>query len=318
MGTNNESNKKKVACCPNCLKKITRKNFLKKSNQYKCYICTHTFQTPTSRDKDYWEQIVGYRKVKRRMLDEQGRALAEMVVEEVPRYRRGKRTLDESRLREFSQDKLISKLKKMSESTDVLYQTSIKKLNQMQRDAALIAFMFITGARVSEIVGIRSEDGYVVEPIRKDQITRFEYQGRVIWKVESMPVLKRRNEARFDSTSLVERMIVPRRDIVIPYEFEKELIDIITRHINKFNDRDILFEMTDRNAHKILYRFYKVYPHFMRHLRATDLTVRYNMNGLQLKHFFGWTSQKMAERYAHLNTQNLLDGMIRGKEKSES
>ncbi len=38
----------------------------------------------------------------------------------------------------------------------------------------------------------------------------------------------------------------------------------------------------------------------------------YGLQGLQLRHFFGWSTEAMARRYAHLSKHTLLDSMLMG------
>ncbi len=48
----------------------------------------------------------------------------------------------------------------------------------------------------------------------------------------------------------------------------------------------------------------RVYPHLLRHLRATELYK--NLNELEMQFIFGWNSSKMLPIYAHLSNEDAI------------
>jgi hypothetical protein len=119
--------------------------------------------------------------------------------------------------------------------------------------------------------------------------------------------------SRFDKDSYQMVHGIMHRNISMPFDVEQEFWFFIERYIRKIdNPEAILFEMTKNNAFKIVWRYFKKkYNHWFRHQRASDLSVTYSLNNLQMQHFFGWSSSKMADRYTHLSDTDLLRTMVR-------
>jgi len=311
----------KVFACTKCGKKILAKyNFRKSQKDWKCYVCGNEMETPAKRRADFYEDILGYKKVKEPVKDELGRVLkGEYNIKKVPIRRKNKRKFTDDDV--IERDKIVRILREE-------YMKNPYKLSQFDiRNAAFIAYIFLTGSRVEEVVGVPAVDGtgkklqgrFAIEPVRKSQITKLFYKKRdvYIWQVKDLPVLKRRVDDVIDHKDAFAnkaRRVVPRRTVAIPLHIEKEFVEYIDRWLATLGEDDYVFTFTSGHARRICYRFNMSYNHFWRHIRATDLTKTYGFQSLQLKHFFGWASEAMAQRYAHLGTENLIDAMLIGFE----
>ena len=141
------------------------------------------------------------------------------------------------------------------------------------RDAALLMFMFDTGARAEELLNIRIDD------LREEQIGKDTF-----FKVR----------IRFGTTKTKARTItIP---LATPY-----IKNWLSMHLQGNDKSCFLFPITYDYLRKILYRKGKIlskriYPHLLRHSSATYYCNR--LNQYQLCYRYGWSmSSKQPQRY---------------------
>jgi len=310
------ANKPQVPCCPECKKKINKHMYRKATNDFRCAACEKILKKEelVKREADYFYQIIGYRKIRKRIYTD---GKPEVITEELPRIRKGKRPLDDKELSKFDRDTLYNMIRQKYLSAEAIYVKSIKQYKLKKRNAALIAMLYLTGARISELVGMKHESEFIVEPITKEQITQYTKNNELIFRIANLPVLKHRTDVTYDIESQKDRKIVPRRTIDLIYKYEKEFIDIILDWLKEVKPGEPIFPIGREMARQTCYKFHRKYNHFWRHLRATHMMNDYGFTSLHLKQYFGWASAKMAEKYSHLDTNTLLESMIIGKKKRE-
>ncbi len=137
----------------------------------------------------------------------------------------------------------------------------------LPRDEALVAAMFETGGRVSEVLQLESSN--------------FRLEGDYLI-VSGMPVLKRKC-LTFRSFPL------PRQEPLVPY---------LMRYL--YNHEGRLFDLTRNHAYRILVALDKqVYPHWFRAQRASQLAEEYGFHVQELMEWFCWQEAATAVRYAH-------------------
>jgi len=181
---------------------------------------------------------------------------------------------------------------------------------------ALIAFLWLTGARVSEIVGVKDRvtRKYKVEPVRKHQIETTIMYDRKVWRVKNMPVLKHKlpKATNFEGEMVSNYKL---RTVSVLYEDEREIISYIenwTKHLK--SEDDIVFKMSSAWAWYICKDFNNSFCHFFRHCRLTDLATNYGFSDIQLQHFVGWKTSSMAAKYTHLDDTAIIKAMIMGSQ----
>jgi len=160
---------------------------------------------------------------------------------------------------------------------------------------ALVAFLYLTGCRVSELVGNKSRD-YPRKPIFRHQVERTFFNNVPILMIKDVPVLKRKSNMT--------------RNVPVVIEREKPFVDILLAYIKNMGMDDVLFPMTRQTAWKIVNKQLGLWPHYFRHLRNTHLTREYGLSGHELKNFNGWASAMMADNYVHLNWRDIASKMI--------
>jgi len=152
-----------------------------------------------------------------------------------------------------------------------------------QRDSALMALLYLTGGRVSEVVKViaRRDIVFTVRSNREVMLVR-------------MP--NRKNKRTLNKTQPV------------PIDQERVLAGLIQSFISTFDDDVPIFDITPSRAWQIT-RKYGYNPHMMRHLRLTHLVIMYDFNEQLLIRFAGWTDGRPAKHYMELKWSDLLDKM---------
>lgn len=217
------------------------------------------------------------------------------------------------KIKEKEQDLPILARYELLERIDMLYNL---------RDKALVCFLYLTAARVEEVVRyvVTRNPGRTIQkskksaerisapiietrtrglPIKKKQIE--EYENRFI--VRGVRSLKRRREYNRD----IPIMDVPE---------DKQFIDTLCDYLNTIDEDTPLFDITRQRAYQILASV-ELYPHYLRHIRITHMVRELGLSGADLKQFNGWASSRMADNYTHLNLTDLINKMLGSRKQSE-
>ena len=153
------------------------------------------------------------------------------------------------------------------------------------RDKALIILLYLTGARVSEILALKKED------ITVDESERL--------LVAKLPTLKRKS-------GVLDRNVAIKREDKYAQWLEKYLETLEPNQPVIYNQH-IPNEPIDRqHAWRIIKKYCReIWPHLFRHTRLTELAKRFTE--FQLMKFAGWTDTRPAKNYIHLTYQDYAD-----------
>jgi len=166
------------------------------------------------------------------------------------------------------------------------------RLCNVDRDKALIAFLYLTGARIEEVVKFKRKGELVGKPLRKKHIEIRD--SHII--VHSVRTLKQ---------SKAGNRTIP----ITRNSLENGLIQIFLRYHDTLKEEDdYLFNITRQRGHQILQKV-GIFPHLLRHSRNTHLVQDYDFTVPQLQQFNGWKRADTPSHYVHLKVQNLLDKM---------
>ncbi len=147
------------------------------------------------------------------------------------------------------------------------------------RDKALVSLLFLTGARISE----------VVKSVRKKDIRIKSLEGRdiVVFNIFT----KKRRKALF------RKIPVPRND---------RLLDSVMDYIRDKKENDLLFDFTRQWALYLIKKYERRYwLHLLRHSRLTELASEKDFTDQQLTAFAGWSDSRPSKFYVHLRWKDL-------------
>jgi len=175
------------------------------------------------------------------------------------------------------------------------------------RYRALIAFLYLTGCRVSEVVKYKKNP----QPKKKGMPPKDD--SRIIGE----PIRKKHVELRDNHIivltvrTLKQRKLKQYRNIPIPKNtLENSFIKEFMAYYDSITDPETyLFNFTRVRAWQILQKS-NLFCHWLRHARTTHLVQDYDFSVPQLQQFFGWTKADTPTHYVHLNVKNLLDKML--------
>jgi len=174
--------------------------------------------------------------------------------------------------------------------------TSIEygKLNpykQTIQAKALIAILYLTAGRVSEIEGLT-----------KNKL-RIEF-------IDELPALFIRIINRKNRTKKTKKL-------VIPIEFEMDIYKHIETYLNTLQEEDVLFPFTKRRAIQIINETIGFNAHFIRHIRLTHLITSYDFKEYNLIKFAGWADGRPGKDYIELNIKDMFRAFYGGKKQSK-
>ena len=203
------------------------------------------------------------------------------------------------------------------------------------RDKALVAFVYLTGARISEILGtIKCSSKYKKSDISKgtpykirEPLKREEYKVEPL-KKESVEVNFEDDIIRVYNVICLKRKFENiRRTIPIIISQERPFVDIFLKYYNTLEDGQPLFKINRQRAWQIMNKNMvkkidgkevRLFNHFMIHERCSHLAAQKNFNPLDLQKFRGWRNTSQASVYAHLNTEDLANKMRGSKSESQA
>lgn len=155
---------------------------------------------------------------------------------------------------------------------------------------ALVAALFETGGRISEVLQLRSSHfDLVTDP------------NFVV--VKGMPLVKRKKKRGGHQSSGVPTRTFPikRTDPLWPF---------LERWVKKYKPNELLFPLSRTKAYLLVRELGKdLYPHWFRSQRASQLAFDYGWDIPALMEFFAWTHIKTAMRYAHHGFKGLAKKM---------
>ena len=191
--------------------------------------------------------------------------------------------------------------KRKSEELEIINrQQLIYQLDRIEnpKHKALIAFIYLTGARISEVLGMKKTfmDGrnIIIEPLTKESIEVLPEQDLVL--VHNVACLKRKTN-------------LPRRNIPIIMSQETPIIDIFLLYHNSLIPGSPLFDISRQHAWRIVNKNLGSYTHFLIHTRCTHLVTKKGFTDTDLMRFRGWKNTLMASTYTHLNYMDIANKM---------
>ena len=172
---------------------------------------------------------------------------------------------------------------------------------------AYLVFIFLTGARAKEILGIKKpikerkgaklEDRYLVEPLKKSDI---EFSDTWMF-VNNVPTFKRPGR--------------PMRFFPVKFMNEKEhkYFLLFKEHYDAVKPDQYLWTFSRQYAYRMLKEVNNFHIHFLRSVRATRLAVDYDLDAIALQKYFNWAELAPAAVYAQKNLKDVMKKMDQTK-----
>lgn len=208
----------------------------------------------------------------------------------------------------------------LSKITPEQLYNSMLKLDE-GKEQALMAILYLTGARVEEIV--------MYQKIRwgkkRVQIVREGYASKNAWvqdyknriKVGDIKLGVTRQDIKRETIKNIDCVVIRIRTlknrkkhsrsipIRLDREYNKRIYNLLERYVNTLLEQEELFKFGIRNAERILAKV-DINPHSLRDLRLTHLVRYENYSDQLLKEYAGWTDSRPSANYIHLTYEDLI------------
>jgi integrase len=301
----------RLLCCPNCLGSLTSYNF-RKSSHWKCYDCKKEFNDPLVRD---WDIHKGHSGTVRRDWNKSLRR-------------------DGSLYPVYNLEQIVEVIKRHQPTSRQLFE--LKTYKRIIRENAFVAMLALTGARISEVIGIKKEKEFIHQPIRLKQLTLHhdEKSDSDVIIIREVTCLKHKKVVRYDTFGN-KKEFYKKRNLWYPYEgIFKDLYLIINEHIDIMKryglkeENPPIFNIRGNAASCYVRRVFQhlldikgkstiakqqefcPYPHWLRHSNFTYMANRFKFTDAQLRAYAGWTSPAMAARYVHIQAEDVYRSML--------
>jgi len=172
------------------------------------------------------------------------------------------------------------------------------------RDKALICFLYLTGARITEVLGDAKKG---IPSFKARQIEEIDDKRGAMVVFRQLPILKRRG------TTLLKR------DVMAFVDMEKPFLEPINAYWSTIEDLEQpMFPITRQRAWFIMNKKFGWFNHFFRNARATHLANEYGFSGMTLQAFFGWASWQMPMLYTKTTMRDVTNALANAKDNIEN
>ena len=178
----------------------------------------------------------------------------------------------------WQQQKVLKQNKQDVSPNDIIIMA--KKIKK-ERDRVLFVILYLTAGRVSEVV--RSL-------YRKDITEQIADNRRII-------LFKLNNRKNKDKVF---------KELPIPYDKEKDLLDMIFPYLDRMEMEHCIFPISKTRAYQIIKKEFGWNPHWIRHIRLTNLVTYQDFNDQFLVKFNGWCDSRPARSYMEHRWKDIL------------
>jgi integrase len=198
---------------------------------------------------------------------------------------------------------------------DIHYIIDTAKGIPNNRTRALYCLLYLTGARICELV---RKKGYDLIPEEDNKVTKIFKYHKIANETKDLPSIKKK-QLTFQAMGKDKREVM---EIIIRNEKHREkksksipipldnpeyscLIEMIKEYTNPLDMEAELFPFNYQFAYRVLKPYFN--PHWFRHIRSTHLSLNNNLPGPVLRKYMGWTDDRPAAKYLEINTMDILE-----------
>jgi hypothetical protein len=181
--------------------------------------------------------------------------------------------------------------------------------NKGERDAAIIATLFLGGFRRQELCHktYKLADGSKYEVgIKKGDYKRFiANDGREFIEFKNIHILKKYKRIKDPSGHYKTERLRAFRTFVFPAK--EPLVVFLDNWARHFSQGEYLFDISRQTVYRVCTTVEpRLFPHLLRSWRATQLAVEYGYDLAQLLEWFHWNDLKYAKLYAKMNVSRMV------------
>jgi hypothetical protein len=181
--------------------------------------------------------------------------------------------------------------------------------NKGERDAAIIAALFLGGFRRQELCHktYKMPDGSKYEVgIKKGDYKRFiANDGREFIEFKNIHILKKYKRIKDPSGHYKTERVRAFRTFVFPAK--EPLVKYLENWARHFSQGEYLFDISRQTVYRVCTTVEpRLFPHLLRSWRATQLAVEYGYDLAQLLEWFHWNDLKYAKLYAKMNVSRMV------------
>lgn len=178
----------------------------------------------------------------------------------------------------WQQQKKLKEIKQEITPNDIIiYARKFRR----PRDMALFIILYLTAGRISEVVRSLYRKDIEEREVNCRRIILFRLNNR------------KNKERKF-------------KEIPIPYDKEKELLDMIFPYLDNIDLESRVFTISKTRAYQIIKKELGWNPHWIRHIRLTNLVTYQDFNDQFLVKFSGWTDSRPAKNYMEHKWKDIL------------
>ena len=152
-----------------------------------------------------------------------------------------------------------------------------------QREQAMACFLYLTGARVGEMVKAKRKD------LAFENLSVNTEHGKKIMKVFIVTLHTEKNKKQKIRrvANLKERNLWVIRPII--------------KYAGNLAEEDLLFPFSTRHIRRLNWKWFNFNPHHWRHIRNTHLIGKFGWSVEKRMKYFGWSDPRSAQSYDHTN-----------------
>lgn len=163
-----------------------------------------------------------------------------------------------------------------------------------ERGRLLACALYLSAGRISEVVSLKGNN---------IELTQHRYFHPVTYAMSLRDLLI------FKNMQNKKHRRRHYKDIPVIVDKNKELVEYLINNIDTGNEYPI-FPFTRRLAQMIIKKDFGFNPHYVRHVRLTNLVRTSRISAIELMKIAGWSSTSEADRYLELGYEDVVKKLI--------
>ena len=176
---------------------------------------------------------------------------------------------------------------------------------EADEDRSLLYFTYLTGARVSEVLAVTTADFETATDGVAEQIRVRLNTCKRRDLTHGMPYRNLPLKSNSEIEQKMLALILKHKRVVEHFGFKKLYDMHRTTAWSKLGALKFVTHAVEFNPLRVTDDVeFHLFPHFLRHCRATDLVAEYGFGPFELQYFMGWSSAEPAKVYVNLDWRN--------------